>query len=70
MIYHVRIILHAADGTPCCDAENPLEDDVSLVWIYKPGAATPGDNGPFPCRHGKSAIIKTCTLEVPTNEGV
>jgi hypothetical protein len=70
MIYHVRLILHAADNTPCCDTPSPLDSDVSLVWIYKPGVATPGDNGPFPCKHGKSAIIKTCTLEVPGIETV
>jgi len=70
MTYHVRLILHEADSTPCCDVDNPMETEVSLVWLYKPGMAIMMDNGPFPCRHGKPAVIRTCTLEVPTNEQV
>jgi hypothetical protein len=66
MTYHVRIMLHEVDGQPCCDVENPYDDGVSLVWIYRPEMATMNDNGPFPCRHGKPAVIRTCTLEVPS----
>jgi hypothetical protein len=68
MTYHVRLILHQVDSRPCCDVDNPYDDGVSLVWIYGPNMVTPGDNGPFPCRHGKPSVIRTCTLEIPLHE--
>ena len=66
MTYQVRLILHESDKRPCCDVDNPNVHDVALVWIYSATPSIQSDNGPFPCRHNKPSIIRTCTLEVPT----
>lgn len=64
--YSVRLILHQKDLRPCSDVADPDKFDTALVWLYGPDAGPKADNGPFPCRHGKEAIIRTCTLEVPS----